>query len=424
MDLILLKGLFLSLFLGFLIGLERNISFKIENEKSFAGSRTFSLISLFGYISAFLTDKLFSNFIYISFLSVSFLIITAYFLKVFHYNKQGSTTHISAFLTFLLGILVYFNYHLFAIVTTIIIVTVLNLKPMFKNIESRLSSKDINAAILLLGMSFLILPYLPDKMIYFINPYKTWLMAIIISFLSFLGYLGIKIFGEKYGILITGAAGGFVSSTAVTYSLSKLYSKLSNQKAIFTYASAIAIANTIMFARVLVEAGLINKEILKLLFLPYTLTTLLGIYLSYRLYKKAPNEKINTNFIEKNPLSLEEAIKFAIIFAVIYAIVHIIGNKYGNIGIYLISLISGITDVDAITLSLSSLSKQDLSLINASIGIALATISNTLFKLSIVWFFSKKDLAKTLTRFFTILLVFFILILILTLFVKIYVYTS
>ena len=406
MDIEFLKSVALSIVLGFLIGLERNISFKSENEKGFAGSRTFALISLIGYLSAFINEK-FSFFIYLSFFGVILLSAIAYFLKVNHFDRQGTTTHFSALISFVIGILVYEKLYIFAITITVALVFLLNIKTTLKTVESKLSTKDINAAILLFAMSFLVLPYLPDKMVYYVNPYKTWLMAVIISSLSFLGYLGIKLIGEKYGVLLTGAAGGFVSSTAVTYSLSKIYSNVKINA--FTYAAAIAIANTIMFARVLIETFLIDRKITLILAFPYIITTLIGIYISYRFYKSS-SQNIDTSTITiKNPLELDEAIKFALIFAVIYSLTYYIGNKYGNIGIYLISFVSGLTDVDAITLSLSSLAKEKISLINAGIGIGIASVSNSLFKLGIVYFAAPKELFKIMLKFFATLLGIFII---------------
>jgi uncharacterized membrane protein (DUF4010 family) len=423
MEIEFLKSLLLSAVLGFLIGLERNISFKSQKEKGFAGSRTFSIISMLGFLSAYLSQK-FEYFIYLSFFGVICLSAIAYFLKVFHYHRQGTTTHFSVFVAFIVGMLVSLHLYSYAIAITVITVFILNLKTFLENVESKLSREDINAAILLIAMSVLVLPYLPDKMIYFINPYKTWLMAVIIASLHFLGYIAIKLIGEKYGILLLGAAGGFASSTAVTYSISKLYAKIKNTSAVYTYAAAIAIANTIMFARVFIEVFLVNKQLATLLALPYILTTAVGIFMAVRLYKKSPNEVKTPSIINKNPLELEEAVKFALIFAVIYGATYYISSKYGNIGVYIISFISGLTDVDAITLSLSSLSKQDLSLISAGMGIAIASVSNSLFKLSLVWIFGKKDLAKILTRFFAVLLGFFILTFSLTVFIKVYAYAS
>ena len=394
--------------LGFLIGLERNISFNSQNSKSFAGSRTFALISILGYLSIYLSKYL-PYLIYISFFAVALLIIAAYFVKIKKYQKEGSTTHFAAMLSFLIGVLIFYNKNL-AVIVTILTVFLLNIKTTIKYLESKLSHKDINSALLLLIMTFIVLPLLPDKMIYYINPYKTWLMAVIIASLSFLGYISIKLIGHKYGILLTGAAGGFVSSTAVTLTLSKMYTITKNINLLYTYAAAIAIANTIMFARVLVETFLVNRNVTLILFIPYTITTIIGIYYSYKLYKNSSkNVEINISALEKNPLELDEAIKFAIIFGIIYSLSYFISNKYGNIGVYILSFFSGLTDVDAITLSLSSLAKDEISLKTASIGIAIASFTNSLVKLLIVWIFGKKDIAIVITKFFGTILSIFIL---------------
>jgi len=406
----------ISIALGFLIGLERNISFHTQNEKGFAGSRTFAIISMLGFLSIYL-NKFLPFIVYLGFFAVTILSSIAYFLKIFTYHKQGSTTHFSAISAFLIGVLVYFDKNL-AIILTIILVFLLNIKTSIQKVEYKLSTKDINAALMLLLMTFVILPILPDKMIYYINPYKTWLMAVIIASLSFLGYLAIKIIGQKYGVLITGAAGGFISSTAVTLTLSKMYSLHKNSSLLFTYASAIAIANTIMFARVFVETLLINPKITLIISAPYLLTTLAGLYYSYKLYKRSyVTTEIDISQLEKNPLELDEAIKFAIIFGIIYSLTYFVSNKFGNIGIYAISFLSGTTDVDAITLSLSSLAKNNISLKTASIGIGIASFVNSIFKLSIVWFFSSKDLAKEITKFFAFILSIFLIIFIITIFI-------
>ena len=407
-DISLLYSLLVTIALGFLIGLERNISFNSENAKSFAGSRTFALVSLSGFLSVYLSKYL--NFlIYISFIGISLLIVSAYIVKIIKYQKEGSTTHFAAIIAFLIGVLVYYEKNL-AVIVTIITVFLLNIKTTIKYLESRLSQKDINSALLLLIMTFVVLPMLPDKMVYYINPYKTWLMAVIIAALSFLGYISIKLAGHKYGILLTGAAGGFISSTAVTLTLSKMYALTKEAASLFTYASAIAIANTIMFARVFVETLLVNPKVTLIISFPYITTTLTGIYYSIKLYKKSSTEtKIDIIKLEKNPLELDEAIKFAIIFGVIYSLTYFLSNRYGNIGVYLVSLFSGLTDVDAITLSLSSLSHEKITLITASTGIMLASLTNSLFKLSIVWIFGTKELAKEISKFFGVVLGVFII---------------
>jgi uncharacterized membrane protein (DUF4010 family) len=248
-------------------------------------------------------------------------------------------------------------------------------------------------------MTFLILPILPNKTIdpyNLFNPYKTWLMAVLISALSFLGYISLKILGNK-GILITATAGGLFSSTAVTFTLSRMFRE--NKKNHYLYAAGISIANAIMFARVYIETLIVNQDISKKILIPYLLATLFGLFYSYYLYKKSISEKLTMQLKSKNPLEIDEAIKFAIIFAVIYAAAELVSNKYGNIGIYILSFFSGITDVDAITLSLSSLAHNKISSISALNGIIIASITNSIVKFLIAVFIAKK-LTKELFFFF------------------------
>jgi uncharacterized membrane protein (DUF4010 family) len=400
MEIMILKPLLLALVLGFTIGLERSVSFYQENEEGFAGSRTFSLIALFGFLSAYMQTRV-DYFLLISFSIFGLLVTVAYFLKVFHYSKQGSTTHIAALITFLIGAVIFYGETKYAIFITVITVVMLNLKTKLKKIENNLTQKELNAGVLLLIMSFIMLPVLPDKTIDpfgLFNPHKTWLMAIIIASLSFVGYLGIKFFGEKKGILFTAAAGGFISSTAVTASLSAMFKE--SKTSIYTYAAAIAIANTLMFARVLIEVYITNPLLVKTIIIPYVFAFIYGLWFSYYFFKKSQNNiKTSLSKLEKNPLELSEAVKFALIFAVIYALVEYTNKNFGNLGIYAVSFLSGFTDVDAITLSLGELSKNGLSFQIANTGVVIASISNTVTKFLIVAFFSK-PLAKKTAVFF------------------------
>ena len=400
MDTEILKSFLITIALGFVIGLERSVSFNEEKEEGFAGSRTFVLISVFGFLSALINSKI-NYFLITAFIILGFIVTVAYFLKVYKFNDQGTTTNFAALIAFIAGIMVSLKLTEYAIFITVITVVILNLKTKLKNIETKLTRKELNAATLLLIMSFIMLPVLPNRSIDplgLFNPYKTWLMAIIIASLSFIGYLGIKFFGEKKGILFTAAAGGFISSTAVTASLSAMYKDLKTSP--YTYASAIAIANTLMFARVLIEAYITNPNLTKYLLIPYSLAFVYGVWFSYYFYKKSlTNIQTNLKNIEKNPLELVEAIKFAVLFAFVYALVEYTNKHFGNAGLYLVSFISGFTDVDAITLSLGEMSKSSLTLKIASVGIVNASISNTITKSFIVLFFSK-ELSKKMLIFF------------------------
>jgi len=159
--------------------------------------------------------------------------------------------------------------------------------------------------------------------------------------------------------------------------------------------------------RVLFEAFVINQKVALTLLLPYAAASLSGlvfVYILYRHSKSATFDLEETN-IAKNPLQLSEALKFGLLFGIIYGAISVVQGNYGNIGVYIISTLSGITDVDAITLSLSQLSSdQKLSIQASAIGIVIASVTNSLVKLGIVYWIGGKALGWRLTLFFIITL--------------------
>ncbi len=406
MDYHIIQSILTALLIGLMIGLQRSLTYMLQNKKSFIGSRTFALIGLAGFLAAWMESKV-AGFLITSFVIVGVLIALGYVMKAWRLDRLGLTTQMAAVLTFGLGVMVWYGLERYAIFIAVLTILLLELKPKLQEIERHISPTDIQSVVLLLVMSFVILPILPDKMIgpyHLFNPYKTWVMAIIIATLSFIGYLAIKIFGERHGILITGAAGGLISSTAVTITLSKIFPKTYSLLSIYT--AGIGIAWTFMFVRVFVETLIIDPSLAKIVALPYLLTALVGGIYVYWLYRHSFTTQISfhNEQLEKNPLQLSEAIKFGILFGIIYGAIHLVQQKYGNIGVYIVSVISGITDVDAITLSLSEMTKeQKLDFWPALVGIVAASYTNTLVKLGIVYWLGGKALGWSVTK-FTILI--------------------
>ncbi len=404
----IIKALITAILIGFMIGLQRSLTYVLKNEPFFMGSRTFALISLGGYICGWLNSKI-EYFALISSLIFAAFIIISYIFKATKLHKLGITTQTAAFITYLLGLMIWYKLENYAIFIAVILIVILEIKPRMEKIEKRISNTDIEAVVLLLVMSFIILPVLPDKMVgpyNLFNPYKTWIMAIIISALSFIGYVAIKILGEKHGVLITGAAGGVISSTAVSITLSKIFPKKSYFLKIYT--AGICISWTFMFIRVFIETLIIDIKLAKIISIPYLLTSIIGIGYVYYLYKNSSLTQISfkNEQLEKNPLQLSEAIKFAILFGIIYGAIFFVKNRYGDIGVYVVSIISGITDVDAITLSLSEMAKENkLNYLSALTGIILASFTNTLAKLSLVYWLGGKNLGLSVTK-FTLLITF------------------
>jgi len=396
MEYILIKSLLIAILLGFAIGLQRTMSHIYSKDPEFiAGSRTFALISLLGFLSAWLYKDISFVVIAIAF-SLFFLLVLSYYMKASLYKKLGITTQVAAIITYFLGIMIYFHLEQYAIFIGVLLIILLELKPRLQKIERSITQTDLNASILLLAMTFLILPILPDEMVdpyKLFNPYKTWMMAVIIATISFVGYIAIKILGNKQGVLLTGMFGGLISSTAVSISLSKMYAV--QKKYLHNFAAGITIACTLMYIRVVFEAVVINTEVASHLFLPYGLATLSGFLYVYIIYKKSIDTSpgIQDEILSKNPLQLSEAIKFGLLFGLIYGVITFVKEDYGDIGVYIVSFLSGITDVDAITLSLSQLQADNKLPVTTSVyGIIIASVVNTSVKLGIVFWMGGREL--------------------------------
>ncbi len=403
----LIQSLLLAILIGLMIGLQRSLTYILKNEQVFLGSRTFALISLSGYLSGWIEEQV-EGFILIASAAVTLFIALTYYFKVQKLQKIGITTQLAALLTYFLGLMVWYHLENYAIFIAVIIIVLLEIKPKLRRIESRISATDINAMVLLLVMTFVILPILPDKMVgpyNLLNPYKTWLMAVIIASISFIGYIAIKILGHKHGVFITGAAGGLISSTAVTITLSELFKRVQNLK--YNYAGGIAIACTFMYIRVLIEAFIVYPHLAAKLSIPYVLAAGSGLLYSYYLYRRSNSTsvKLQNEMLFKNPLQLSEAIKFGILFGIIYGAIAFVENRYGNIGVYIVSFLSGITDVDAITLSLSEMAKEaKLHHTIALEGIVIASATNSLVKLGLAAWIGGAKLGWEVAKFFALTL--------------------
>jgi uncharacterized membrane protein (DUF4010 family) len=405
------QALFVALLIGFVIGLQRTMRSYYQNgtfsSQEAAGSRTFALISLGGYLSALLAQKLPWLAALLS-AGIILLILLSYLLKVQQFHKHGMTTQVAALITLALGIMVALGWQDEAVFIGVAMVVILELKPYLQRIETHIDPAEIRATVLLLAMTFLVLPILPDRMVGpydLINPYKTWLMAVIIAAISYIGYIAIRILGNKRGVMLTGLFGGLISSTAVTITLSKLatWKKMIENN----LAAGIAIACTIMYLRVLFEASLISQELAKTLALPFLLAAVGGLVIVYIFYRHASSQSVDItqSILGKNPLQLSEAIKFALLFGMIYGVITVVKSHFGTLGVYAVAALSGLGDVDAITLSLSELaSEHHLPLTAAAYGIIIASVSNSLVKLGITFYLAGRELGLKMALFFLITL--------------------
>ena len=395
MDPLFIQNSVLSLVLGFLIGLQREMhTIYSHKTEDFGGARTFSMIALFGYLSSWFTT--FSPYFFlIASAIMGLLLISAYVINSISTSQKGSTTEVAALLTFIVGAMVNVTQPIFPVFIAIIVLFMLNLKDKIQEYQQAITKQDLSAAILFLVMTFVILPILPDKAIDpmgLINLHHIWVMVVLVAGISFFGYIAIRLLGSTHGIGVAGLFGGLVSSTAVAMSMARRIHE--NGFLAKNLAIGITLASSMMLIRAGIEIWVINPDLIRPFILPILIGSLCGYgYIGF-LYFTSKRENIPQNIEFKNPFDLKEALIMGLIFGVTLALITLSNHYIGASGVYAVATVSGIADVDAIILSLSSLAKNGLSPITANYAILIAILSNTIAKAALVFFLGTAQLFR------------------------------
>lgn len=414
-DFEIIQKLSVALLLGALIGLEREHSVtKDHRGDQFAGIRTLTLFSILGAIA----QIFFANqqiFIWIFSIFIFLLITAGYIVSSIRTKTIGSTTELASMGVYLIGLISGRGDFFVATTLTLLILIILHFKNPLHEFARRISKEELTSTVKFMILAFIILPLLPNKTYgpyEVLNPYLIWLMVVFITGISFASYLAIKFLGQKRGIGLTGFFAGFVSSTALALSFSNESKK--RPAVINPFVFAIVLASSAMFFRVLVEISVLNPALLKYLSVPLGLMGIMGCVLAISYWRKKETtpqsieEKRLKTRAEKleSPFTLRPALKFAFVFAIILFLSKLAGIYFGPRGIYVTSFLSGIFDVDAITVSLANLAKDDLSEKVASQAILIAAGVNTLSKGILFYIFGNKRVARSIIfLFITILIV-------------------
>lgn len=378
----LLRNLAIALALGLLIGLERGWSKReLEPGGRVAGIRTFSLISLLGASSSVLARILSPWLAALAFFGLALLLSAAAFAEANRTGRYSITTEVAALVTFVLGALVMTPYVQLAATAAVIMTILLGLKPVLHGWISRLAPQEIFAVFKLLLISVVILPILPNRTYdpwAAFNPYEIWWMVVLISAISFSGYFATRLISPRSGILLTGLFGGLASSTAVTLSLARL--ARGNAGDLKLLASGVIVASSTMFPRILVVASLLQPPLAELLLKPLAATAVIGYVSAWWLVRRvsSPGESPLPNLT--NPFEFAVALRFGALLALILWLTKVLKEWLGSTGIYLSAAVSGITDVDAVTLTLARLAADPAELQTAALGILLAAAINTVVK--------------------------------------------
>jgi uncharacterized membrane protein (DUF4010 family) len=374
----------LALAIGFLVGIERGWGSRTEAEgERAAGLRTFALIAFSGGIWGLLLEKIGPFGFAAGFLAVAGGIILFRWRETQHEKSFGATTLIAALLTFALGSYAVLGDTVAAAAAGVATTGILAAKGWLHSWLKALTWPELRATLILLAMSFVALPVLPDRGFgpyEALNPYELWLMTIAIAGVSFIGYVAVKIAGSRFGPLIAGIAGGLVSSTITTLDLSRK-ARAAPSTARFQLAGALA-ASAIMFARVGAVVALFGPALLTRVVGP--LAAALVVSVAAAIVLDPPWAKHRDPKEEgpplTNPFELRTVLLFGLMLAVVTLLSTTLTHLFGGGGGIAFAAVAGIGDVDAITLSMTRVAGSSVSAASAAVAILAAVSANSLSK--------------------------------------------
>jgi uncharacterized membrane protein (DUF4010 family) len=352
-------------------------------EPAVAGIRTFALITLFGAVAARLGQT------FGGWLVVAGLVVSAAFVVTGNLVRKerdpGQTTEFTAVLMYGVGAWVVVGSMGVAVVLTGVIALLLHLREPLHQFAGRIGDKDIRAIMQLVLIALVILPVLPDETFGpygVLNPFQIWWMVVLIVGLSLLGYVAFKLFGARAGAVLAGVLGGMISSTATTASYARRSRE--NPESSRLAALVVIVASTVVFGRVLFEIGVVASGSFLAVAPPIAAMMGVAAVLSALGWLLDSREKAEPPE-QENPAELKSALAFGALYAVVLVAVAWAKERFGTAGLYTVAGISGLTDMDALTLSTARL--VDSGRLEAGSGwraILLASMANLVFKTGIV----------------------------------------
>ena len=365
-----------ALALGFLVGLERE-STKVDRKLVFGGVRTHPIISMFGFGCAWLYQIGATAMLPVGLLSIAALTGIAYVAKI-RSDRFGTTSEVSALLTFIIGALAMLVDVWIAMALGVINTILLSEKAMLESYVERLSRVEFLATVKFLLVTLIILPVLPNREFtpFNINPTKVWQIVIVVSTLGFVGYLLEKKFGAKLGLWMSGILGGIVSSTAVTLSVGRM--ARNNPARGGSALQAALLASSVMYLRVLALIWFINGSFIPNLWYRLVSLSVIGVILSFHKFRKELPASESELPELQNPFEIRPALGFAMLFVILSVVTGFVKSTLGNSGLLGLSAIVGVSDIDPFILSLAQGSDGTLHIFTSAI--ILAMMSNTIAK--------------------------------------------
>lgn len=390
MDYQLLVDFLIAIALGTLIGLEREYTQIQKGVRGYGGIRTFPLIALTGALSGFFAGYYSIWIMVIGFGGVAALILTSHYFFSARQGRIGLTTEIAGLVTFWIGVLSYLEQTLLAIILTMVMTLFLYERTELHQFVARMKKEELYSTIKFALIAFVVLPILPDTSFGpfdFFNPHRIWLLVVLVSGISFVGYVMMKWFG-RVGVELVGFLGGFVSSTATTLSIIQERKSRDHAASIF----GIVAANMAMMMKVLFFIFIISREVFALVVFPVGMMIMGGFIFSAILSHYSEGMKHSMRL--RSPFTFMAAVKFAVVFTFILFIVKASLSYLSERSLYIVGFLSGLFDADATVLSMLQV-PHVLSTVSTTIVIIL--IANTISKSAIAFLFGDKKCALKLS---------------------------
>jgi len=371
----------LVLFLSFLIGLEREERKATEGHYAFGGVRTFPLIGLIGYSVALLSGGQFMA-VFLAFVVVGSFLLLSYWRKLCSSEVAGVTSEMSGLATFLVGALVYYGHFWIATALSVASLLLLELKAVLEGLATRIPSDEILTFAKFLLLSAVILPVLPRQEFgrFHINPFKTWLVVVAVSAISYGSYVLQKLTKQRGGVVLAAFLGGAYSSTLTTVVISRRAAR--EQQHPHLFSGAILIASGMMYVRLVALIALFNHQLAGVLAFPYFGLAALAIATGW-IWSHRPDPQasdVKREYQPENPLELRAAFLFALLFLGMLVATQLAITHLGRSGVNVLAAVMGVTDVDPFIMGMTQAAGTLTPLKMAASAVVIAAASNNLVK--------------------------------------------
>lgn len=381
----LFQSLAVALGIGLLVGMERGWVGRNEPEgERTLGLRTLGLTGLLGGVAGAIAQvepQSGGPLLAAAFMVYALIIAVLRYREMRRDDTLGATTVVAALLVFALGAFAVLVDRELAATAGVAATLLLAFKSVLHGWLQRISWLELRAGLVLLVMSVVLLPVLPDRGFgpyKALNPHELWLMTVLIAAVSSIGYIAIRVAGDRWGVLLSAVAGGLVSSTVVTLTLARLSAEHPEREPLLR--AGILLANATMMVRILIMASLFNAGLVRFLVIPLLAATLVLVGWAALLNSRNVASQEDQGLSLGSPFELPTVLKFGLLLSAVMLASKVLSEVAGPSGAYAVALASGLADVDAITLSMARLAGRSLSLSDAAGAILLAAMVNSLNK--------------------------------------------